>query len=127
MPITVVNGINTWTNYTFSNCGSYLGAHGNVILVNTTVGNLTGSGLLCTAMVNIPFFWPAIILIFYLISFFLFGAYLNSMKLFVVVSAIMFMFVTTMSVMGFIGTTMWAASFALLVISVLIMYLANKG
>ena len=127
MPTSIVNGIQVWTNYTFSNCGSTLGSHGNVVLVNTTVGNLTGSGLLCTAMVNIPFFWPALILTFYIVCFFLFGAYLQSIKLFTVTSAIMFMFVTVMAVMGFVGSTIWAGALGLLVLSVIIMYFTNKG
>jgi hypothetical protein len=104
-----------------------LGSHGNVILVNTTVGNLTGSGLLCTAMVNIPFFWPAVVLLFYIICFFLFGAVMQSMKLFTVTTAIMFVFVTIMAVMGFIGSTMWAGSFALLMFSLIVTYFTNKG
>ena len=126
MPTSIVNGITVWTNYTYSNCATNLTAHGNVVILNTTLANMTGSGLLCSAAVNIGFFWPAFIITCYVICFFLFGAYLQSMRMLLVTAAIMFVLCTVLSFEGFIGTTMWAASLALMVISAIRMYMTSK-
>lgn len=127
MPIQIINGISTWVNYTWSNCQSSLGTHGNVILTNTTIGNLTASGLICTPMANISWFWPALILTLYVVILFLFGGFQPTMRDFTGTTAIMFMFVTVMAVMGFVGTTMWAGAVGLMVLTVLIMYFTNRA
>ena len=118
-----INASGMWTNYTFSNCVMNQTTHN---FTTVPLAQLNMSGMMCTIVVNFPWFFPVLLIVMYVVIAFLFS-YLQSTRLLTVATALGFGFASILWGYGLIGQLTWFFTFGALLLSLFVAYLVHRG